>query len=94
MIDKRQISEIAQAVAAELRKPAPRPDPVPDPDRDRAAERLVFALHIYAGYKINSRGPLGCIMDAREAIAPEVAAEVREHDADEVYRRRWEENDP
>lgn len=93
MITPQQISAIARAVAAKLREPAPPPTPVADPDRDKAAERLVFALHIYGGYTITSRGPLGCIMDALEAIAPEVAAEIREHDADEVYKRRWSEDD-
>lgn len=84
-----QIEAIAEAVARKLHEPAPRPTPVADPDRDRAAERLVFALQIYGGYIINSRGPLGCIMDALDAIAPEVAEEIREHEADEVYERRW-----
>lgn len=92
-LTKQQIVEIAREVAAELRKPPPRPDPVAEPDRDRAAEHLVFALHIYPGYRVDSRGPTGCIMDALEAIAPEIAAEIREHGADEVYRRRWSEDE-
>lgn len=68
-----------------------RPAPVADPDRDKAAEHLVFALYIYGGYIINSRGPLGCIMDAIKAIAPEVHAELLESDASEVHNRRWSE---
>lgn len=94
MLTPQQIEAIAEAVARKLREPVPRPTPVADPDRDRAAERLVFALHIYGGYTINSRGPLGCIMDALDAIAPEVAAEIRESDdADEVYESRWGEGE-
>ncbi len=58
-------------------------------DTDKAAERLVFALHIYPGYRVDSRGPTGCIMDALDAIAPEVAAEVREGSACAVHDRRW-----
>lgn len=85
------LEAIRRVVREELdRARQPQPvTPVAGPDRDRAAERLVFALHIY----LDSRGPLGCIMDALEAIAPEVAAEVREHDAGEVYGRRWSEGD-
>jgi len=79
-----------RAMAAELlRLAAKPPDPIADPDRDRAAERLVFALHVYSGYRIDSRGPLGCILDALEAIAPEVAAEVRAGSACAVHDRRW-----
>jgi len=59
---------------------------------DEAAERLVFALHIYPNYRVDSRGPAGCIMRALEAIAPAVAAELREHGADEVYARHWTED--
>lgn len=81
-----------KAIAAELLQLAAQPPaPIAEPDRNDAAERLVFALHIYGGYTINSRGPLGCIMDALRAIAPEVAAEIRASDADAVYKRRWSE---
>ena len=90
-VTPQQIEAIADAVARKLREPAPPPTPVADPDRDRAAEHLVFALHIYGGYTVSSRGPSGCIMDALDEIAPEVAAEIRATDADEVYRKRWAE---
>lgn len=81
-----------RAIAAELLQIAAKPpEPVADPDRDKAAECLVRALWIYAGHKIDSRGPLGCIMDALRAIAPEVAAEICATDAWAVYKRRWPE---
>jgi len=57
-----------------------------------AAERLVFALHIYPNYRVDSRGPAGCIMRALEAIAPDVAAELLARDANEVYDRYWTED--
>jgi len=81
------ITAIAEAVARRL---APQPPmPVSDLDRDVAAERLVFALYIYPNYRVDARGPLGCIMDALRAIAPEVAAEICESSPDEVHQRRW-----
>lgn len=58
---------------------------------DKAAERLVFALHIYPHYRLDARGPSGCIMRALEEIAPGVAAELANFPADEVYDRRWSE---
>jgi len=56
---------------------------------DRAARKLITALYLYPGHRVDSRGPAGCIVDALEEIAPEVAAELREGDAREVYQRRW-----
>lgn len=63
-------------------------------ERDKAvdaAERLVFMLHIYGGYTVNSRGPAGCIMDALRAIAPDIADDVAKNGADAVYDVRWAE---
>ncbi len=61
-------------------------------DRDRlgiAAEALVRALWLYPHYRLDSRGPLGCIVDALKEIAPDVAAELGEHDASDVYAKHW-----
>lgn len=57
---------------------------------DWIAERLVFALHIYAGHRIDSRGPSGCIMDVLDEVAPRVAKEIRDGgDLHDLYARRW-----
>jgi hypothetical protein len=54
-----------------------------------AAECLVRCLYLYGGYNVNSRGPLGCIMDALEIIAPDVADDIKKNDAHAVYQLRW-----
>lgn len=59
---------------------------------DRAAERLVFALHIYRGYKVDSRGPAGCIMEALDRIAPGISASIRKIGEDATYEVRWDAN--
>jgi hypothetical protein len=66
--------------------------PAEAPDLDRAARRLVTIFHLYSGHTVDSRGPAGCIMDALDEIAPEVAAEIREGaEASEICQRRWPE---
>ncbi len=37
---------------------------------ERAAERLVFALYIYPNYRVDPRGPSGCIMEALKVLHP------------------------
>jgi hypothetical protein len=64
-----------------------------DEEIDKAVENLVLAMHIYPNYRLDSRGPTGCIADAIEAIAPEIIAEVRATDWNEVYGRRWAEKE-
>jgi hypothetical protein len=60
------------------------------PDLDKAAEALVKAFWLYSGYTVGSRGPSGCILDALDEIAPDVAKEIRNGDeAHDVYQRRW-----
>lgn len=54
-----------------------------------AAERLVRCLYLYGGYNVNSRGPIGCIMDALAIIAPDVHDDITKTDATAVYRLRW-----
>lgn len=56
------------------------------------AERLVFALHIYGGYNINSRGPGGCLFDAIKAVAPSIAQDLSELGADATYAKHWDED--
>lgn len=52
------------------------------PDFDRAAERLLIALYLYPHYRVDSRGPLGCIMDALEIICPEAHKALNAHEGD------------
>lgn len=55
---------------------------------ERVAERLVFAMWIHAAYRIDSRGPSGCLMDALDIVAPDVAAAFREGmDGHDVYAK-------
>ncbi len=62
------------------------------PDLDRAAEALVRAFHLYPHYQVDARGPAGCIMDALDEIAPDIAAEIRTGvEAGEIHKRRWPE---
>ncbi len=48
------------------------------PATHRAVQSLLFAMRIYPGYKVESRGPSGCILDAIEVLEPEVAAKIRD----------------
>ncbi len=58
--------------------------------RNRAAERLVFALRIYPNYRVDSRGPLGCIYDALEVLAPDVVERLRNgEDVGDVHESMW-----
>lgn len=61
---------------------------------DRAAERLLFCMHIYRGYRVGeSRGPNGCLFDAIEATRPDIAAELREGlDEHDAYAKYFDEN--
>jgi hypothetical protein len=55
---------------------------------ERVAERLVFAMWIHAAYRVDSRGPSGCLMDALDIIAPDVAAAFRKGiDGHDVYAK-------
>lgn len=42
----------------------------------RAVQRLLFALHIYSGYPVNSRGPMGCLFEAIKELEPHTAAKI------------------
>lgn len=58
---------------------------------NEAAECLVRCLYLYNGHRTDSRGPLGCIMDALKIIAPDVHDDVVKTSAEAVYRLRWSE---
>lgn len=63
---------------------------VSKPRDDKLAELLVRMLWLYPGYRVDSRGPAGCIMDALDIVAPDVAAEIRDSvDVHQVYAPRW-----
>lgn len=53
------------------------------------AEKLVRCMYLYGGYSVSSRGPSGCILDALDAIAPDIAKQIREDGADAVYAKHW-----
>lgn len=63
-------------------------------DRDYVAEKLMLAFHLYGGYKVNSRGPSGLLLDAIGRVRPDVSAALRESgDAGDVYERFFGEED-
>lgn len=43
-----------------------------------AAKALVTALYLYPHYRVDSRGPRGCILDALAVIAPDVCSRLRD----------------
>lgn len=45
-------------------------------DAHYVVQRLLFAMHIYSGYKIDSRGPSGCIFDAIQRLDPKIHAKL------------------
>ena len=55
-------------------------------DIHQAAQKLLFALAIYPGYKVESRGPTGCILDALCILDPEAAAKIMngDHEANDL----------
>lgn len=46
--------------------------------RHYAVQKLLFAMRIYPGYPVESRGPSGCILAAIEALEPEVAKQIQD----------------
>lgn len=44
----------------------------------QAVQKLLTAMRLYPGYKVESRGPSGCILAAIEQLEPETAAKIRE----------------
>lgn len=41
-----------------------------DSDAEYVVQKLLFAMHIYSGYKVESRGPSGCIFDSIRCLSP------------------------
>ena len=62
-------------------------------DTGAAVEKLVTALHLYNGYKIDSRGPYGCLLDAIEELDPEAAKMLKEGRLDELWQARYADAD-
>lgn len=63
--------------------------------RMRAAARdIVFAMRIYSGYTLTSRGPRGLMWDALEQLAPEVHATVATKDWDAAWDEHFAPEDP
>lgn len=54
------------------------------------AERLVFAMHIYSNYRMDSRGPSGCLMSALKVLHSKAFSMLSEgHDPGDVYEKFW-----
>lgn len=53
---------------------------------DEAAQRALFMLHIYGGYKVASRGPIGCIHDVLRVVGPEIQKRLADgEEPSEIY---------
>jgi hypothetical protein len=48
----------------------------------KALSKLLTAVYLYPNYRVDSRGPAGCILDAIEALAPEIGKALREEGFD------------
>lgn len=60
---------------------------------DAVVERMVRIHFLYGGHRVDNRGVAGCIWDAIELLAPDVADEIKATSFAEVYRRRYAEDD-
>jgi len=57
---------------------------------DDTAHELIQCFWLYRGYKVDSRGPGGCIMRALAMLHPEAHAMIADgEDEGEVLRRFW-----
>lgn len=53
-----------------------------------AARRLLTAFYLYSGYRLDSRGPSGCIMDALKLLHPKAHKMMADgEDAADVLKR-------
>lgn len=59
-------------------KKAPTTKRIPAYKAHNAAQKLIFAMAIYSGYAVKTRGPSGCILDALEVLDPKAAAKIRD----------------
>jgi hypothetical protein len=83
----------AQAEKAVLRQGWDKLERIIPGSEDDAVEALVRCLYLYPNYKVDSRGPIGCIYDALDEMAPEIKAMICEKGADAVYQEFWSEDD-
>jgi hypothetical protein len=56
----------------------PKPKKPSRKDLHKAAQKLLFALAIYPNYRVDSRGPRGCLLDALDVLDPKAAAKLRD----------------
>lgn len=67
---------------------------------DTAVERLLFALRIYPNYRVDSRGPIGCLMTAIGELRPDIRHWIQARPGDgntvwtEAYDHFFPEDDP
>lgn len=55
--------------------------PMPAVEAERtheAVQHLIMAMYLYAGYRVQARGPRGCLVDAIELLEPETARRIRD----------------
>ena len=88
------MSDIEQMVRAIVRDELAKAKPEPGPDdASRLAELLVRMLWLYPNYRVDSRGPAGCIVDALEIVAPDIAAQLKDGvSVRDIYQPRWGED--
>lgn len=56
--------------------------------RSAVAEAMLRAFYLYNGYSVGSRHVSGCLLDALDAVAPELAAEIRDGaDMHDLYQK-------
>ncbi len=52
-----------------------------------------FATCLYSGYEVDSRGPLGCIMNAIRKLDPKAARQIGQLGTDGFYLKRYGDED-
>lgn len=58
--------------------------------RAAVAEAMLRAFYLYNGYSVGSRHVSGCLLDALDAVAPDIAAEVRDGaDMHDLYQKHY-----
>lgn len=58
------------------------------------AERATFCVYIYSGYRVDSRGPLGCLSDILESARPDLYERLEDGETwGEVYQAEYPDED-
>jgi len=59
-----------------------------------AVQELVTALYLYPNYRVDSRGPRGCLLRAIRELDPQIHQELINSSADEVFQKHYAETAP